>query len=115
MAAFVRHFMPRLPQRVRVNLNAITEDGLVRIRRTHFEQPVRPGSLVRIVEPVDEIEGFATVARVNAQTGLVYLDVAWDSLRDSAPLHLTCALDAAAATARPPQRIGEPRLLAASG
>ncbi len=105
MARFViRHFTPPLPPSVRVNLNALTEDGLVRVDEADFDRPVRAGSLVRIFEPVDEIEGFAKVARVNDRTGLIYLEVFWESLRDLEPIHMTRVSDVEAVPAIPPRR-----------
>jgi hypothetical protein len=124
MARFViRHVTPALPPSVRVNLNAITEDGLVRVDRADFDRPVRSGSLVRIFEPVDEIEGFAKVARLNDRTGLVYLEVYWESLRDLEPIHMTRSSDVDAIPAVPPARtrriiqpgqIAEPHLIGVS-
>jgi len=76
-------FTPRRGQRVRVNLNAVTADGLIRVRTTRFTRPPRPGMQVVIFEPVDGIEGSARVVRVNERTSLVYLDVAWDTLHDA--------------------------------
>lgn len=87
-------FTPRRPQRVRVNLNAITEDGLVRVRAARFARPPRPGMRVEIFEPVDGIEGSARVARVNERTSLVYLDVAWDTLHDALPPIAVASTDA---------------------
>jgi len=110
VATFViRHFVPRLPPSVRVNLNAITEDGLVRVAEADFDRPVRVGSLVRVFEPVDEIEGYARVAQVNDRTGLAYLDIVWESLRDLEPIHVTTVMDVEAVPATPPLHIGWPR------
>jgi hypothetical protein len=121
MARFViRHLTPPPPPNVRVNLNAISGDGLVRVESTDFDRPVRIGSLVRIFEPVDEIEGYATVSRVNSRTGLIYLDVVWESLRDLEPIHVTSTFDAEAVPATslphigPPARLDQPQLLSAS-
>jgi hypothetical protein len=109
MARFVmRHFTPPLPPSVRVNLNAITGDGLVRVSGADFDRPVAAGSLVRIFEPVDEIEGFAKVARVNDGTGLMYLEVFWESLRDLEPIHLASTSHLEAVPSTPPWHIGPP-------
>ena len=106
MASFqMRHLTPASPPSVRVNLNAITADGLVRVDGADFDRPVEAGWLVRIFEPVDEIEGYATVARVNDQSGLVYLDVAWESLRDLEPIHMMTRVPVEADSASPPERI----------
>jgi len=106
MARFViQRFMPPPPPSVRVNLNAISEDGFVRVDRADFDRPVRAGSLVRVFEPVDEIEGFARVARVNDRTGLVYLDIAWESLRDLEPIHVTATMNVEAIPATLPRHI----------
>lgn len=102
MAAILRlSFTPQPLQRVRVNLNAITEDGLVRIRADRFQRPPRPGMHVVVFEPTDEIEGFAMVTCVNDRTGLAYLDVAWDSLRDASPLQMTVAASSPASATGP--------------
>jgi hypothetical protein len=124
MARFeIRHLTPVPPPSVRVNLNAITADGLVRVDGADFDRPVEVGWLVRIFEPVDEIEGHATVARVNDRTGLVYLDVAGESLRDLEPMHMTRVSDVEAIPAVPPERtrrilqpghIAEPHLVGAA-
>jgi hypothetical protein len=121
MARFViRHFTPPPPPSVRVNLNAISEDGLVRVDGADFDRPVTAGSLVRIFEPVDEIEGYATVARVNDRTGLMYLDVVWESLRDLESIHVISTSDVEAIPATPsrhigpPGRLDRPQLLSAS-
>jgi len=37
---------------------------------------------VVIIEPDDEVEGIGVVERVDVETGLAYLSVAWDSLHD---------------------------------
>jgi hypothetical protein len=105
MAAFViQHISPAPLPSVRVNLNAITRDGLVWVDGADFDRPIRTGWVVRIFEPVDEIEGYATVARVNDRTGLVYLDVAWESVRDLEPIHITRVDDVEAVPAAPPER-----------
>lgn len=124
MARFeIRHLTPAPPPSVRVNLNAITADGLVRVDGADFDRPVRAGWLVRIFEPVDEIEGHATVARVNDRTGLVYLDIIWESLHDLEPIHVTRASDPQAVPAVRsvrtrrillPGYIAEPQLVGAS-
>lgn len=81
-----RFFSPPRPQRVEVNLNAISSDGLVRVRSTHFARPPLVGERVAVFEPTDEVEGTATVARISDRTGLVYLDVAWEALHDLVPV-----------------------------
>ncbi len=93
LAHFLVTFAPPALNRVPVNFNAITEDGLVRVRRSRFPHRLRVGGLVLVFEPDDEIEGFATVARINDRAGLVYLDVAWDSLRDLEVAHTEEAQD----------------------
>lgn len=86
MATFTEMIGIRPPSQVKINLNAISGDGLVRVRTARADGPVEVGQLVRIVEPTDEIEGIAKVARINHDTGLMYLDVRWNSLRDLPPL-----------------------------
>lgn len=71
-----------MPRRVHVNLNAITEDGLIRVRESRADGPVERGQLVEIYEPTDEIEGIARVVRINPRTHLMYLDVNWESIHD---------------------------------
>jgi hypothetical protein len=83
---------PAVPK-VHINLNALTSDGLIRVRLSRFDKPVKPGMQVSIYEPVDEIEGFARVARINNRTNLAYLDIAWESLRDYEPLHTTAVVE----------------------
>ncbi len=87
---FMSWLAPQARQRVRVNFNAITPEGFVRVRAAHFKRPAKVGSLVEVFEPTDEIEGFARIAKTNANTGLVYLDVSWESLRDLDPVLSTC-------------------------
>jgi hypothetical protein len=82
-------FVPRQPQRVKVNLNALTREGFIRVRSSHFNRPPRVGSRVTIYEPDEEVEGDARVARFNPRTGLVYLEVAWESLHDIELAHVT--------------------------
>jgi hypothetical protein len=85
--AFIESFRPQPIRRVRVNLNAITTGGSIRVRASHADGPVKAGQLVQIFEPSDEIEGIAKVLSVNLATGLMYLDVQWDTLHDlPAPL-----------------------------
>jgi hypothetical protein len=90
MAAFMNFIRPQPPRRVHINLNAITADGLIRVRRSRADGPVAQGQLVEIFEPTDEIEGIARVARVNDETGLIYLDVEWGTLHDLTPVLSTC-------------------------
>ncbi|WP_216588042.1 hypothetical protein [Streptomyces brasiliscabiei] len=99
--------------RVSVNFNALTEDGLVRVRRSRFPHKIRVGGLVQVFEPDDEIEGFATVARINERAGLVYLDVAWDSLRDIEIAHTEEVpdVDAGPTTSPPPASWLKPQLV----
>lgn len=85
MAAFIRSIMPQPMRRVRVNLNAINADGFIRVRASHADGSVVNGQLVQIFEPTDEIEGLAKVVNINPATGLMYLDVQWDTLRDLPP------------------------------
>jgi hypothetical protein len=85
MATILKFLNPGRPQRLRVNLNAVSADGAIRARASDFVRLPRIGAAVLIFEPTDEIEGSATVARLNDRTGLVYLDVAWESLRDTPP------------------------------
>lgn len=111
MALLRRTFEPRIPQRVRINLNATTPDGLIRIGGSHFRRAVRPGDLVRIYEPVDEIEGLAHVAQVNSRTGLVYLEVIWESLRDLEALHLNPPVEPSNSPVRSLVPAGHPQVL----
>lgn len=67
---------------VEVNLNAVTADGLIRVRASDMSRQPEVGQRIRIYNLDDEIEGLATVSRINPRTGLAYLDVAWDSLTD---------------------------------
>ncbi|WP_328494952.1 hypothetical protein OHS59_21000 [Streptomyces sp. NBC_00414] len=103
LALFLNIFAPPTLNRAAVNFNALTEDGCIRIRHSHFPHPIKVGSLVRVFEPDDEIEGFATVARINERTGLVYLNVAWDSLRDLEIAHTEEAQDVDAGPTTSPQ------------
>lgn len=48
--------------------------------------PVKPGDRVRVWEPESDVSGSATVERVDAERGLVYLDVNWSALRAPATM-----------------------------
>ena len=95
MAFLTRVFTPPTTERIPVNLNAITHDGLIRIRASRFPHGVAVGDLVSISEPEEEVEGLAHVAEVNESTGLVYLDVVWESLRDTEVAHVAVIAGAA--------------------
>lgn len=93
-------FTPNPPLQVEVNLNAITEDGLIRVDGTDFRVHPQVSSLVVVVEPEDEVRGLARVARVNERTNLVYLDIIWESLHDlESSLHMTDTSSEPAVTA----------------
>ncbi|WP_156212724.1 hypothetical protein [Lentzea aerocolonigenes] len=81
----IRHlaFKVRPLPRVRANFNALTQDGLIRVRVADFSVLPQQGARVLVFEPDDEVEGFARVSHINANTGLAYLDVAWDTLKDT--------------------------------
>jgi hypothetical protein len=85
MATTFMRFIKPSPRRVRVNLNAVSGDGFIRVRTSRADGPVEVGQLVEIFEPNDEIEGIAKVARISDRTGLMYLDVKWDTLHDLPP------------------------------
>jgi hypothetical protein len=80
--SFIKRMRLSPPPRVQVNLNAITHDGLIRVKGSRASEPVTVGQLVEIFEPAGEVEGTAKVARINEKTDLIYLDVRWNTLRD---------------------------------
>ncbi len=76
-------FVPLKPSRVRINLNAVTADGTLRVGFEDIEGgPLRTRALVEVHEPEDEVTGIAYVARVNEKAKLAYLEVVWSSLHD---------------------------------
>jgi len=91
-------FVPEPLQRVQVDLNALTRDGLIRVRFARFHEVPHVGEHVTIYEVDEEIEGEARVARVEPQIQLAYLDVAWESIHDTVRLSVvTVAVSASGA------------------
>lgn len=106
-------FAPSL-QRVHVDLNAITAEGLIRVRYSRFQAHVRCGEVIQIYEPIDGVEGLAHVARINERTGLVYLDIEWQTLRDLEPLHAIEVVNPGGMPPAPVVPAGRPRIAFAS-
>jgi hypothetical protein len=97
-------FVPEPLQRVPVDLNALTRDGLIRVRLSRFQVMPRVGDHVTIYEVDEEIEGEARVARVEPQIQLAFLDVAWESLHDTVRLTMVTAAASASSAAMEWQR-----------
>ena len=88
---------------VPINSNAITADGLVRVRGSYFDGKPAPGAVVQVIERDDALEGLGRVVRINEKTNLVYLAVDWASLRDIAVRQPTSkySVSTASASAEP--------------
>lgn len=73
--------------RVDINLNAITGDLLVRVALHHFPEPPAAGLEFTAFDPDDDVEGPARVVAINERSGLAYIAVEWDRLRDMQPVN----------------------------
>lgn len=73
---------PLLPH-VEVDFNVRSGDGWVRTRlnKVSPQQDPDTGSFIWAIERHEGLRGLATVAKVDHDRGLLYLDVDWDSVR----------------------------------
>lgn len=79
------YFPTPLTALVNVDLNAVTPDGQLLVRVSDFSRYPVQGALVGVLETGQELKGVAHVARVSDSSGLVYLDLDWESLQDAGP------------------------------
>lgn len=63
--------------RVEIDLNDVDADGLTTALLRDASAPLAVGDEVVAFEPEDYVEAPATVVKVNAEHGLVYLRVGW--------------------------------------
>lgn len=70
--------LPRVP----IDLNDRSHGGLTRARLAAASAPVVPGDAVMACEPEEGVVALAHVRQVDADKGLILLEVDWASLRD---------------------------------
>lgn len=73
-------------KRVRVDFNARDGRDFVPLARTRLGEDVAAGETVEVYDGEEGFYGPATVADIDTERGVAYLDVAWSELRDPDPI-----------------------------
>lgn len=66
--------------RVEINLNAVSDDGSIRVWIADLPAGSVEGANLAVSDPDDDMQGIATLERLNEESGLAYLRVDWDSV-----------------------------------